>query len=214
MFSRLTQFLSSTKSDIYSLGLILWELRSRQISFSEHFAHFMADTVIKAHVIEGSRPLLKFHDQYDQLCEYCWAPNPETRPSSAKVCNQLRIMAPPALAAYLPETNLSSNDKKWGGCLKKECLLSVKMPREDKSSRSNRIYCMVLADRFLWVGCNSGTIGVYDIESNDPNYPLFASDHCFPHGKSYIRAIAYNPMKNEIWIASDNSLIQVSFILI
>lgn len=72
------------KADIYSFGLILWEMWYGQRAFAE-FKGTMADFFRlvdkggRPKDVEGSR---KPPDQWKQLMSRCWEGNPEKRPSA------------------------------------------------------------------------------------------------------------------------------------
>ena len=79
-----------SKADIYSLGMILWEMWYGQQAFADITAKSLDDFF--AIVDEGNRPEpLTFctqpPDRWNQLMNQCWAKNPEERPM-AKKCYQ------------------------------------------------------------------------------------------------------------------------------
>uniref|UniRef100_A0A7S1XC91 Protein kinase domain-containing protein n=1 Tax=Compsopogon caeruleus TaxID=31354 RepID=A0A7S1XC91_9RHOD len=72
----------SDKTDIYSLGIVIWELFSRKLPFS-HLENFTVETVLD-HIGRGERPIME--DTWDPgfcaLMRACWDQNPNMRPSS------------------------------------------------------------------------------------------------------------------------------------
>ncbi|CAF3016149.1 unnamed protein product [Rotaria sp. Silwood2] len=68
------------KSDIYSLGVVFWELATYEIPYYEY-----PDDVIRASVLAGDR--LKIPDStpsvFRELIKKCWAQNPNDRPNSS-----------------------------------------------------------------------------------------------------------------------------------
>ncbi|CAF5057522.1 unnamed protein product, partial [Rotaria sp. Silwood1] len=66
------------KSDIYSLGVVYWELASRKIPYDGR-----QDGVIRAFVLAGDR--LKIPEStpsiFCELIKKCWAQNPNDRPN-------------------------------------------------------------------------------------------------------------------------------------
>ena len=78
-----------SKADIYSFGLILWEMWYGQRAFAElkgtEAGLFrLVNEGYRPSNVEGSR---KPPDQWKQLMSRCWDGNPEQRPS-AEICNQ------------------------------------------------------------------------------------------------------------------------------
>jgi serine/threonine protein kinase len=87
------------KSDIYSFGIILWELVTRQHPFSEYNYQFMfeLEDIIKT----GGRPTIPADvpEDYAVLIRRCWSPDPTERPSFLEIIRCLVV-----LAAYLAPT--------------------------------------------------------------------------------------------------------------
>jgi serine/threonine protein kinase len=75
------------KMDIYSFGIVLWELVSGDIPFSE----VRWDTEIAEKVVRGERPPIppECSDRLRDLIEYCWAAEPDVRPSFVEIQAQL-----------------------------------------------------------------------------------------------------------------------------
>ena len=78
-----------SKADIYSLGMMLWEMWYGQRVFAEFkgtiadFFHWV-DEGYRPKSVEGNK---KPPDPWEQLMSRCWDREPEQRPS-AKDCNQ------------------------------------------------------------------------------------------------------------------------------
>ncbi|CAF3805086.1 unnamed protein product [Rotaria sp. Silwood1] len=74
------------KSDIYSLGVVFWELASRKIPYYE-----CRDDVIRASVLAGDR--LKIPEStpsaFQALIENCWAQQPNDRPNSSDLIKMI-----------------------------------------------------------------------------------------------------------------------------
>lgn len=68
----------SEKSDIYSFGIIMWEIMSRQTPFEG-----IAAAAISPMVVSGKRPLLfpEWNDIVTSTIAKCWDQNPNLRPS-------------------------------------------------------------------------------------------------------------------------------------
>ncbi|KAF0505214.1 calmodulin-dependent protein kinase [Gigaspora margarita] len=78
------------KSDIYSLGVIFWEITSGQPPFNR-FEHKEA---IIVHVHEGKRetPVENTPNDYVELYQRCWDQDPEKRPEIKTVLEKLKDM--------------------------------------------------------------------------------------------------------------------------
>lgn len=65
------------KADVYSYGILLWEMLSRQVPFGR-----MADLRMMFAVVHGSRPLIPQDapPKLAKLIERCWSKDPEERP--------------------------------------------------------------------------------------------------------------------------------------
>ena len=78
-----------SKADMYSFGIILWEMWYGRQAFAEFkgpMALFFSwvDEGYRPKAVEGSK---KPPDRWKQLVTRCWDRNPEQRPS-AEICNQ------------------------------------------------------------------------------------------------------------------------------
>ncbi|CAM4777659.1 unnamed protein product [Rotaria magnacalcarata] len=75
------------KSDIYSLGVVYWELATNEIPYSGH-----QNTVIREFVISGNR--LKILDaapsRFSALINECWAHNANDRPTCSHVIEEIQ----------------------------------------------------------------------------------------------------------------------------
>ncbi|CAF4868404.1 unnamed protein product [Rotaria sp. Silwood1] len=68
------------KSDIYSLGIVFWELASRRVPYYEH-----KDDVIRTSVLAGDRLQIpeSTPSGFQTIIERCWAQQPNDRPNSS-----------------------------------------------------------------------------------------------------------------------------------
>jgi len=72
----------SEKADIYSFGMICWELLTRKIPFDD-----IESFSVPLLVLKGKRPLLPKDGNkvYRKLIKACWSQKPDGRPNIAKV---------------------------------------------------------------------------------------------------------------------------------
>lgn len=88
----------SKASDIYSLGLVFWEL----ISGSVPFNHLRNQDDIRYEITQGNRPIIPdifktgkkscFFLPYIRLIERCWKDNPSERPTCREVVEELETI--------------------------------------------------------------------------------------------------------------------------
>ena len=76
------------KADVYSYGVMLYELASRQDFFGD--TKFMS--ALENRVIEGERPVIPTGTppEFLKLIELCWDGDPENRPSFVEICELLK----------------------------------------------------------------------------------------------------------------------------
>ena len=74
------------KSDIYSLGVLLWEITSGRAPFPNIKRHF-----ISYRIREGLRetPVVGTPSKYQQLYQECWNVDPDSRPDIDKIHDTL-----------------------------------------------------------------------------------------------------------------------------
>lgn len=77
-------------SDVYSFGIIMWELVSRQPPFHGMNAAQVSIAVLN----KGARPPIppSCPSQYSALLQACWDQSPENRPPFAFIVERLNVM--------------------------------------------------------------------------------------------------------------------------
>ncbi|RIB11101.1 kinase-like domain-containing protein [Gigaspora rosea] len=83
-----TRFISNTKSDIYSLGVILWELTSGIRPFSKA----LNKLALAHHISKGKREqtIPGTPSSYAKLYKKCWSTKPKKRPELEEILHQLQ----------------------------------------------------------------------------------------------------------------------------
>ena len=86
-----SNYQQNDKSDIYSLGVLFWEISSGKPPFSE-----IPPYKINLEIVNGTReaPIKNTPSEYQQLYENCWEEEPNQRPDIdevLKVLNQLKL---------------------------------------------------------------------------------------------------------------------------
>ncbi|PKY48183.1 kinase-like protein [Rhizophagus irregularis] len=83
-----TSYKINEKSDIYSLGVIFWELTSRSSPFNFETRH---DNVVMLEILKGERekPIPGTNVKYIELYQKCWEHEPDKRPDIVQVNSAL-----------------------------------------------------------------------------------------------------------------------------
>ena len=86
-------------SDCFALGMVIYETISGKLPFHEH-----RDCTVSLKVARGERPHreAEFKEDLWKMLEFCWAPQPDDRPSAEAVLRCLETVSnmrePPAQA--------------------------------------------------------------------------------------------------------------------
>ena len=82
----------SSASDVYSFGIVAWEVISMEIPWADEDLPFDIFTRV---VFKGDRPEIPADAPVDiaGVLRACWATPPEERPASAEILNILKVRA-------------------------------------------------------------------------------------------------------------------------
>jgi serine/threonine protein kinase len=83
---RSVDYMRNKKSDVYSLGVLLWEITSGHPPF-----HKAERDMLGYHIGRGQReePIKGTPPEYQQLYQRCWDGDPEKRPDINEVCDDI-----------------------------------------------------------------------------------------------------------------------------
>ncbi|KAH3731690.1 SHK1 protein [Pelomyxa schiedti] len=79
------------KIDVYSFGLVLWEMCTRKRAFETYVKRMSLPALIAAVCERQERPIIpeEYPDSLKKLISSCWAPDPEKRPTFAKIVEMM-----------------------------------------------------------------------------------------------------------------------------
>eukprot|EP01133_Synstelium_polycarpum_P008373 gene8373-9840_t len=82
------------KIDVYSYGMVIWELITRDVPFDEYFEELKWNSVIEDRIINGLRPTIPAEcpEEFASLIRECWQDDPKKRPSFEEVINKITSM--------------------------------------------------------------------------------------------------------------------------
>lgn len=78
--------------DVYSFGMVLWELTTGEVPFAE----MQSNREIREYVLSGCRPMMKpgqCNLQWGELITRCWSHNASRRPSAAEIVTTLESIS-------------------------------------------------------------------------------------------------------------------------
>eukprot|EP00039_Didymoeca_costata_P008695 m.115182 g.115182 ORF g.115182 m.115182 type:complete len:950 (+) comp14192_c0_seq2:204-3053(+) len=101
-------------ADVYSFGIVMYEIASREMPYAEYSAYNIPKLLQK--VTEGLRPViplnLKYPEEFKVLMESCIQENPSARPTFERICQVLSLAFnwPAVQAALEPDWNLDETN--------------------------------------------------------------------------------------------------------
>lgn len=95
------EYKRSKKSDIYSFGIILWEISSGRPPFQT-----LQTFVIQVQIIHGKReePIEGTPGPYTQLYQRCWDNDPNLRPTMKEISKELKTLQKEATIKFITNT--------------------------------------------------------------------------------------------------------------
>lgn len=78
--------------DVYSFGMVLWELTTGEIPYAE----MQSNSEIREYVLSGCRPMMKpgqCNIQWGELITRCWSHNASKRPTAAEIVTTLESIS-------------------------------------------------------------------------------------------------------------------------
>ncbi|RGB31020.1 kinase-like domain-containing protein [Rhizophagus diaphanus] len=94
------------KSDIYSVGVLFWELSSGQSPFATE--EYDIDLAIEISQGRREEPILNTPENYIKIYTECWNSEPDNRPTMNQVLERLKAIITNTTENHQPELNLQS----------------------------------------------------------------------------------------------------------
>jgi len=183
------------KVDVYSFGIVLWEIATQKLPF--HSLSF--DTQVEQAVLEGKRPTmnpdpvfggLRWHAHatpWGILMEECWRSDPSARPSMSDVVDRLQRMGPSgtfSVAAPTPERARHSRLDEPPVLTQRPVKMSI-----EPTSQSRRSQISAIKQSWLWDE-EKGKEGVLAISKpGSPGSGNGASDAEKEHSQAEMQAL-------------------------
>ncbi|GBC49793.2 uncharacterized protein OCT59_000235 [Rhizophagus irregularis] len=85
------KYKANKKSDVYSVGVLLWEISSGQIPFKSYSEHYQR-LALMSEITDGKReiPISSTPVDYINIYTKCWQNNPDDRPDIQQVVSDLK----------------------------------------------------------------------------------------------------------------------------
>ena len=140
------------KSDIYSVGILMWEISSGQ----PPFINYKHDYYLAINIVNGIRPKIVSGTplEYKNLMEQCWDADPSKRPD----CTPLYFKMQEIIQIYHRDTSKNQNTIKK--IFKKLNLLKSSQPKTSKNSETNK-----KSNLEIYYTSNLSTSKVYQFEN-------------------------------------------------
>ena len=82
---------SSEKADVYSFGIVMMELFTSKVPYTESPYDSMSSALLTYRILEGARPNIDgIHPQLQELISQCWDTDPANRPTFPTIVERLR----------------------------------------------------------------------------------------------------------------------------
>ena len=162
------------KVDVYSFGLILWEMLTKEVPF-DNMEYFQ---IIYQVVIQQSRPMIpkKTPPNLAKLIESCWSLNPSERPSFEQItplfesgivefpdCDRQRFNV--VLSSFSSQQKFVRRHSNSNLLLSNESMNNIPMFREERTIRSST----VLIPQSLENICQRANEFLYALNTNNAN---------------------------------------------
>ncbi len=191
----------SVQSDVYSLGLLLWEVKYRKMAYGNvGEGPFQMEELTKG-ILSGIRPQVNVNDEYDKLCAECWADNPLNRPDAEEVVEKLLgIIQSLCPSLYKTVTaNLKMEDEPPSSHMPKHSIPHTFKVSQSISVEDCRIVCSTFANSLLWFGCRNGKIGLYNTSDDS----LLFVDEDISGTRCVVQCIQYIERSLSVWTGNN-----------
>lgn len=210
------------RSDIYSFGIVCWEIATRQYPYDEFLLPDETGTPpmeqhqLLREIARGLRPSPPPPEEgcpqaFAQLISDCWQTEPELRPPFSAIVERLeamlelddvllpsRVVRVTGLTSSAEELEERQEEKVKtrralklsDGSLKQQMVRTRKLTEDSSSlqflsvvksgtslslpAAADILAAALLDGRYLWLGCGTGFIRIFDLSSPAPESPVFA----------------------------------------
>ncbi|MDP2438257.1 MAG: protein kinase, partial [archaeon] len=219
----------STPVDVYSMGIVLWELLLRQYPFQG-----ISIPRIATEVIAGRRPAVPAAmakdpnlREYSALMMRCWHQKPARRPSMREVYDSLRnicqarcpilaakLMPPPAPREVVSRRNHDSHEQETAPVV---TLHTFAAPVSSRA-QTPQVACMLAPlkqQEVLWLGLESGHLAMVDCQLGEPQRQVLHWIQCCNCDRHQQRVTAISHLcrnsddEGTIWTGSEDGSIHV-----
>ena len=215
----------TTSSDVYAMGIMMWELVAREEPYKEVMAKIegpnnLPDVIylekVKKKILEGIRPVFPGDTPhaYQELAKRCWQPDASRRPPFSAIYTCLRDICcdlAPELYNVLPlqlqEVGQEANQRDVNIIQPITPLLPPQAVCGASESDSLEILCVCSAmeGRLIWAGFHTGWVGLYSIFQKQ----WVLCDESDKHS-GFVNALSYTPMGgSQVWTGSSDGSLRV-----